>query len=372
MRNVKIIANYLPQYHETAENNKWWGKGYTDWKAVKDSIGRKIPGHRDFAPLNDNYYDLSKADTIRWQADLAREYGIYGFGIYHYWINSSQNLLTTPPNILLDNPDIDIHFLFIWDNCSWKRTWSVVPRSNSWAPAYDAAADGQTDDGRKGDGILARLEYGDEKDWEAHFNFLLPFFKDPRYIRVDNKPLFIVFKPQIGKSVLYRMMSYMDKRSREEGLGGIAACCRENHQNIRYDYLMRYAPFDTPALRDYLHYKLFDMKRKSDQPGLFDYDGLWKRILKSAETAPVNSFLSGFVSYDDSPRRGMNAKIVVGAAPHKFEAYLNRLLDIAEKRGNEYIFLTAWNEWGEGAYLEPDKVNGYSYLEALKKALSQV
>ena len=124
MKNTKIIAMYLPQYHQIPENDKWWGEGFTDWVGAK-SASSLFEGHEQpKIPMNDNYYDLSKADDIRWQAKLAREYGVYGFGIYHYWFSSSQKLLTKPAELILANKDIDIPFFFAWDNCSWVRTWS--------------------------------------------------------------------------------------------------------------------------------------------------------------------------------------------------------------------------------------------------------
>ena len=113
---VKVIANYLPQYHTIPENDKWWGKGFTDWIAVKATEPAYEGHNQPRVPLNENYYSLDCADSIRWQASLAREYGIYGFGIYHYWFSSNQQLLQKPAELLLQNKDIDINFMFIWDN----------------------------------------------------------------------------------------------------------------------------------------------------------------------------------------------------------------------------------------------------------------
>ena len=132
MKEVKIVANYLPQFHSIPENDAWWGKGYTDWNAVKKSKPL-FQGHcQPNVPLKYNYYDLSNVDSIRWQASLARQFGIYGFGIYHYWFNSNMKLLEKPAELLLENKDIDIHFCFLWDNSTWKRTWSNVKFGNDW------------------------------------------------------------------------------------------------------------------------------------------------------------------------------------------------------------------------------------------------
>ena len=138
---VKVIANYLPQYHTIPENDKWWGKGFTDWIAVKATEPAYEGHNQPRVPLNENYYSLDCADSIRWQASLAREYGIYGFGIYHYWFSSNQQLLQKPAELLLQNKDIDINFMFIWDNLTWKRTWSKLSRGLDWAPNYDKSTE---------------------------------------------------------------------------------------------------------------------------------------------------------------------------------------------------------------------------------------
>ena len=185
---VKIIANYLPQFHVIPENSEWWGNNFTDWVAVKKAKPLFKWHNEPRIPLNNNYYSLDNPDSLKWQANLAREYGVYGFGIYHYWFSSSLNLLTKPAELILNNKDIDINFFFIWDNTSWKRTWSVIKRGNDWAPDFDNASSQN-----KNNGILAELIYGEESDWEKPFNYLLPFFKDSRYIKIDNKPAFAFF-----------------------------------------------------------------------------------------------------------------------------------------------------------------------------------
>ena len=138
--NIKVIANYLPQYHVIPENNRWWGNGFTDWLAVKKAKPLFLGHNQPRVPLNNHYYSLDDVQEIKWQAELAREYGIYGFGIYHYWFSSDMNLLSTPAELMLHNRDIKINFMFIWDNGSWIRTWSNVRFANTWAPKYDVVA----------------------------------------------------------------------------------------------------------------------------------------------------------------------------------------------------------------------------------------
>ena len=155
---VKVIANYLPQYHSIPENDAWWGKGYTDWVAVKKSTPLYEGHNQPRIPYNNNYYSLDDLDTVKWQAEIARKYGVYGFGIYHYWFNSQMHLLDKPVLILEENKDIDINYMFIWDNSTWKRTWSNVDFSNDWAPLYENEG---SQINKQGTGILAELIYGE-------------------------------------------------------------------------------------------------------------------------------------------------------------------------------------------------------------------
>ena len=133
---TKLIAWYLPQYHCIPENNVFWGEGFTDWVTVKKARPL-FKGHQQpKTPLNNNYYDLSIKENVTWQAKLAKDYGIYGFGIYHYWFNNEKNLLTKPLEIIYNNKEIDIHYFMAWDNANWKRSWSAI-EGNSWAPIAD-------------------------------------------------------------------------------------------------------------------------------------------------------------------------------------------------------------------------------------------
>lgn len=368
---TKIIANYLPQFHEIEENNKWWGKGYTDWEAVKGAVPLRNGHIQPNVPLNHNYYDLSNIDTIRWQAELARKYEIYGFAMYHYWFNSDLHILDKPCILLQQDKSININYCFIWDNATWKRTWSNVKFGNDWG-----SNNMQNDQNNSENGILAELIYGNEKDWAIHFEYLLQFFKDDRYIKVDNKPLFGIFSQDNDKDTLSKMFQYWDELARNNGFNGIAMLGKRNHHNIRitpfeYDYepvqhaWMRYTYLGKAyqKIRTIIH-------RKFDIVDIYNYDKIWNNILKSAvKCEDKTRFYGAFVNYDDTPRRGKKGKIVSGGTPEKFSKYVQELLNISSQQSKEFIFLTAWNEWGEGAYMEPDERNEYKYLEAIKHEL---
>jgi len=369
MIDVKIIANYLPQFHIIPENNKWWGKGFTDWMAVKKTKPLYNGHIQPRIPLNNHYYHLDDVNEIRWQARLARKYGVYGFGIYHYWFSSEMKLLEKPAELIRDNPDIDINYLFLWDNTSWTRTWSKERLMNDWAPDYDGDV---SEEELQSGGVLAKLVYGTEEDWKKHFDYLLTFFRDRRYIKIDNKPLFGIFQPHNQFNIIKKMVEYWDMLAKQNGFSGIICMTKDNWRNESLEYRIRYSPFSPNYFMDALNNKVNTVISKKMKSTRFaNYDRHWRKILKDAKKADDKTFLSGFVDFDDTPRRGKIARIMKGASPEKFETYLKKLLQISQKQNKEYVFVTAWNEWGEGAYLEPDENNGYAYLEALKAALDE-
>ena len=369
MSGMKIIANYLPQYHVIPENSAWWGEGYTDWTAVKKAK-QIIDGQvQPKVPLGGKYRYLDDIESIRWQVKLAHEYGIDGFGIYHYWFNSDMQLLQTPSELIRDNSDIDINYLFIWDNCSWRRTWSNVKKGNDWAPTFDQ----KKNEASGLNGMLAELDYGTEADWDKHFDYLLTHFSDDRYIKVEGKPVFCIMKPRNDFSTIGKMVAHWNNRAIDSGFDGILCMSLDNEANriasCKLTKTFRYSPKSPQTLIELLVEILYQRRAAiNGKPQIHDYEAEWNRILRAAKRASKDTYLSGFVAFDDTPRRGNKATVYTGANPEKFERYLKKLLSIALGRGDELLFLSAWNEWGEGMYLEPDELNGYAWLEAVKNA----
>lgn len=375
-RRVKVLANYLPQYHEIPENDKWWGKGFTDWVSVKTAQKLYADHNQPKIPLNNNYYSLDQPDTIRWQAQLARKYGIDGFAIYHYWFSTDQMLLQKPAEIILENQDIDLEYLFLWDNTSWCRTWSKFKHANDWVPMLDT----ETGTENYNDGMLAELKYGGAEDWKYHFDYLLKFFKDNRYVKIDNRPVFGFFCPKNDFETIIEMVNLWDALARENGFAGIRCIFNGSLMDDLFPqksrcgqyYRFKYTPFRAAKPTDFIVNKVKDiLSQKYAKLQFYDYDSLWRGILLNAKRCNEKVIaLSGFVNFDDTPRRGGKGRIIKGASPKKFEKYLKRLLQIARERNKNFVFITAWNEWGEGAYLEPDEEYGYAYLEAVKNAVT--
>lgn len=362
--NPKIIAMYLPQFHEISENNTWWGKGFTDWVSVKQAEPLYVGHCQPKVPLNNNYYDLSQKESIKWQYDLAQKYGIDGFCIYHYWFANGKKLLEKPAEIILENKDINMPFCFAWDNISWVRTWSKI-QGNAWTPQKDNYVNR-----REENGLLLELDYGDESDWEKHFNYLLPFFSDKRYIKKEGKPVFIFFT-NYDKENLIKMGKYWNQLAKEQGMPGIYLITRSTpfNRNKLFDATLRYEPIYSGWQFKQILCVLLKLGKDSfinKKPLVYDYDKIWKKNIRTTKLHQ-DDYYGAFVNYDDTPRRGNNGKVILGSTPNKFGKYLSQLCSICQKQNKEFLFLTAWNEWGEGAYLEPDSINNYSYIEQIKK-----
>lgn len=372
MSDVKIIAMYLPQYHRTPENDKWWGEGFTDWTTVKTSEPL-YEGHRQpRIPLKEHYYDLSVLEEIKWQAELAKQYGISGFGIYHYWFSSDQVLLTKPAELIKNHPEVDIDYFFVWDNNSWVRTWSRLKHNtNAWSPKVDSKLQDTSES------MLAELKYGDETEWKRHFDLLLPYFQDSRYIKINNRPVFSLFNYN-NKEIMKKMCKYWNELAIGAGFEGMFFLGRLNPYDSAdcFDALFTYEPmfsaWQNKNIVNRVFNKVKDQLEKNKELTVYDYDEVWKSILMNAEKRlEPNILFGGFVSYDDTPRRGKAGRVVKGETPEKFHKYLSELVSISQRQGKEYVFITAWNEWGEGAYLEPDTRYEYEYLEAVKKVANE-
>lgn len=364
---TKVIAWYLPQFHCIPENDEFWGKGFTDWVTVKKAKSL-CRGHiQPRVPLSENYYDLSVADNVVWQSRLAKEYGVSGFGVYHYWFNNEKNLLTKPAEIIRDNEEVEIDYFLAWDNASWKRSWSNV-EGNDWAPVQDQ----KLTKSANGPSILIPYILGREKDWENHYNYLRSHFASRRYMKKDNKPVFVILK---YSDDIHEMCQYWDSLAKKDGFDGMFFIFKysgisvpENYKQFVYEPVFHFNHNRT--LIDKIAVKI---KKHLLYKGIrtFNYSKLWKKIVSDIPSDDQNLYPGAFVGYDDTPRRAFRGTVVNEASPQLFKKYLKEILKAANASNKEFIFLTAWNEWGEGAYLEPDTLTGYSYLEALSSAIKE-
>lgn len=356
---LKILAYYLPQFHEVEENNKWWGKGYTEWRNA-DNAAPLFRGHyQPRKPLNDNYYDLLDKHTMKWQAELAKKNGINGFCFYHYWFEG-RKLLEKPAEKLLADKEIDMPFCFAWANHSWSKTWE--------GPGGEKQ-------------ILMRQTYGNRDSWEKHFQYLLQFFKDDRYIKKNNKPVFMVYAIE-NIARYHDMFGYFDKEAQKAGFGGIyviqmlrkAPMKKSKYVNAYTTYVPGMFNDSTNETIRELKFKINKYINTSKLPScvsrffydIYDYDKCMKALLNRKYAK--NEYMGIFPSFDNTARRGKRAWIYKGATPKKFEKYLTELIKMSLKAQKDMLFITAWNEWGEGNYLEPDTRYGFAWLNAVKRA----
>lgn len=366
----KIISYYLPQYHEIPENNLWWGKGFTEWTNVKNAQ-RVYKGQvQPKVPLNNNYYNLLDKSTVQWQTDLSQQYGIYGFCYFYYYFKNGKKILEKPVENLLNWKDINQRFCFFWANVEWRRTWSANNKqaATSWTPR-DESSD---------NGLLLEQDYGDEKDWYNHFEYLLQFFKDDRYIKIDGKPVFAIYYISYIPKAL-EMFKLWDSLAKENGFPGIYIL--SVNESVDNEYVKGIIHYGGGQVNKNVFYKYIYNKHrmlsklnkiffKKEIPFIIDYEQYWNFILKDKPYGTVNNIPGGTVKYDETPRRGCQSLCLRNDSPELFyEKFLKQLRRASTVFKSDYLFLDAWNEWGEGNYLEPDEEYKYGYLEALKKAL---
>lgn len=370
---MKVIAFYLPQFHETPENNEWWGQGFTEWNNMK-AAKPLFEGHNQpRIPLDNNYYNLLDEKTLEWQTKIAKEHGVYGFCCYHYWFGSKM-LLEKPMEIYLKDKNCDLPFCFCWANETWTNAWAA-----------------ETESDRK---TLIKQEYGDKEEWERHFQYLLPFFKDERYIKESNKPLFVIYRPQYITELSARL-AYYNKRAQEEGFDGLVFAAQhvsfyaeKSVDKSMFKYQIEYQPgfafYDMSSwmqkqmsvikqnvqtwARD--HLKSFKSAKKANLQKL-SYDDVWNTVLnRKAEPGMIPG---AFVDWDNTPRYKEKGRVLTGATPEKFKEYFGKQLKRArDEYKSDYIFIFAWNEWSEGGYLEPDMKNQYGYLDAIKSCVDEL
>lgn len=349
-----ILAYYLPQYHPIKENDKWWGKGFTEWT----NVGKAVPlfkGHyQPKVPADLGYYDLRLPIVREQQAELAREAGISGFCYWHYWFGNRRQLLNEIIDDVIKSGKPNFPFCFGWANESWKaKQWNK--------------------DG-KGDQLLIEQTYNGEQDYRQHFEYALKAFKDTRYIKIDNKPLFLIYKPFLLPD---DFVTYWQKWAREEGFNGIYFVARlidnETEDAIlkkginvftrerwaaAYQFNTVFNKIKIRLLSKIKHVRVF-LYYKDCIPCFID-----KEIDCKENFCPCL-----IPNWDHSPRSKTGALVLHDAKPKYFYQHAKDVLTIVKNKKNKIVFLKSWNEWGEGNYMEPDLKYGQGYIQALAKAI---
>jgi lipopolysaccharide biosynthesis protein/GT2 family glycosyltransferase len=349
---IKAITFYLPQFHTCKQNDEWWGKGFTEWTNTRQAKPHFVGHYQPREPHDDiGYYDLSETESMRKQANLARQHGIHGFCFYHYWFSGAR-ILEKPVDLLLRNLDIDINFCLCWANENWTKTW-----------------DGLNTD------ILLEQKYLPE-DPVNFIKDIRVYLKDFRYIRIDNKPVIIVYKSNDipnATSVFSEWRKWWDEN---EGGDLLIWCVRTDPEDIglrklksNIDAVVEFPPAIFP-------YNINSKRLPFATSGCFhDYQKMVFEISSNtqlAATPTVDFYRSVMLGWDNSARRKNGWSSWVGFSLSSYYKWLCHTISYTRKAfpaDRRFVFINAWNEWAEGTYLEPDKKYGYASINTTSRAL---
>lgn len=366
-KRLRSIAIYLPQFHPIEENNRWWGEGFTEWTNVVKAKPRFKNHYQPHLPSDLGFYDLRLPEVREKQANLAKEYGIDGFCYYHYWFNEKK-LLERPFEEVFESKKPDFPFCLCWANENWARTWDGSDKQ-----------------------VLMQQEYSKNDDIK-HINYLLKYFKDERYIKVDGKPVFVFYKPDLFPDMRETLATFRSE-AKKEGLE-LYLCCfervlgwsGEQASKVGFDASIEFQPLSL-SLRRY-----YDTKIKYNllQRCALKARKIWCKLNKKTYYGPDRVIdYSDFINFDlsqqaknykcypgvspmwdnSSRRVGINATIFKNSTPQLFGKWYKGKSDQFKPYGKEenFIFINAWNEWAEGNHLEPCQKWGRRYLEEIKK-----
>lgn len=366
MSKPKVIVFYLPQYHPTPDNDRWWGKGFTEWTNVAKARPLFRGHYQPHVPADLGFYDLRLPEVREAQAELAREAGIYGFCYYHYWFSNGKVELELPFNEVCALGKPDFPFMLCWANESWHRKF--------W----------DKDDKGTSKEMLVEQTYPGDEDHIAHFYRLLPAFKDPRYIRIDGKPAFMIYKPDAFPDIT-GFIRLWNALAEKEGLGGICfiAQLQERFFEERYDDLIGkgFDIINTVGLYEGLmsQYNILEKfvyplaHHVLNRPLSREYKKVYPHFVTSLDNKE-KVCPTIIPNWDHTPRSGNNGWVLTDPAPEHVKKHFMQMLRIAkEKKETEpVVFLKSWNEWGEGNYMEPDLKYGHSYINALTEVLKEI
>lgn len=357
---MKVIAFYLPQYHPTPNNNKWWGEGFTEWTNVAKAKPLFRGHYQPKIPADLGFYDLRLPESREKQAELAREAGVDGFCYYHYWFGNGHQELELPFNEVVKMGKPNFPFCLCWANESWARKmWNK-----------DGAVVGQE--------FLAEQKYLGEEDDILHFNALLPAFKDPRYMKIDGKLIFMIYQPLLFKDVT-RFMNLWNKLAKENGLNGFYFIGYSYMADAEYKKILElgFDAVDSCRLNRNRIKNFGWAVRKAisiilNTPRKVSYKKIYPSLISNLETKE-DIFPTIIPNWDHTPRSGVKGDLFHHSTPELFKQHVRQAIDaIRNKSENRKVcFLKSWNEWGEGNYMEPDLKFGKGYIYALRDALNE-
>ena len=348
---ARVIAFHLPQFHPTPENDEWWGKGFTEWTNVAKAKPL-FPGHyQPHIPADLGFYDLRLPEARHAQAELAQQYGIEAFCYYHYWLGGGRRMLERPVNEILTSGEPNFPFCLCWANHSWNTAWQGT------------------------DTTLIEQLYPGLDDHKEHFDWLLKAFSDPRYLTIDGKPIFVIYKPDDIPDTR-QVMDFWRECAIKNGLPGLYLI-GVSHRNEAWDprdrgldaSIMQALPRrDGRIPRRYLLTKLkLALQGNRHELTIWDYEEILPILLRSR---PVDwpDYPLVLPNWDNTPRSGTRGIVFHNSTPELFRTHLHDAVEKVLDRPTQerIVFLKAWNEWAEGNYVEPDLRFGHGYLEAIR------
>ena len=344
---AKIIAFYLPQFHPIPENNKWWGDGFTEWANVAKAVPQYVGHYQPHLPGELGFYDLRLPEVQRRQVELAKQYGIFGFCFYYYWFNGKR-LLERPLDQFISNHEIDFPFCLCWANENWTRRW-----------------DGQESE------ILIGQDHSVESDI-AFIKDVEPYLRHKNYIKVDGRPILIVYRPQImpdPSGTAKRWKEYC----REQGLGDIYLIAAQTFglsdpRQVGFDAAIEFPPHGIviPEVTNQV-----EVLNPGYAGKIYNYQHVVAYMMQK-KAPDYRLFRTVMTSWDNTARRQNHAHIFINSDPSTYQSWLSYDLEYTERNlpeGERFVFVNAWNEWAEGTHLEPDRKYGYAYLQGTMLAL---
>lgn len=346
---VKLLAFYLPQFHPIPENDAWWGKGFTEWTNVTKAVPQFVGHYQPHLPGELGFYDLRVPQVQRRQVELAKKYGIFGFCFYHYWFDGKR-LLEHPLNQFINDDEIDFPFCICWANENWSRRWDGLDSE-----------------------ILIAQNHCPDTDYRF-IQDILPYIKHRNYIHIDNRPLILVYRGTALADPLETTKKWR-KYAVEAGIGDpylvVAQVFgfRDDPRTIGFDAAVEFPPNTMPAenIAD-----RFSHLNPDFQGRIYDYVDVAKAM--SSRMVDYKLFKTVMPSWDNTPRRPDAASIFVNSSPEQYKEWLQSTIEYTLEHispSNRFIFINAWNEWAEGACLEPDQKYGYAYLQATSDTLQK-
>ena len=355
-RDTKVIAWYLPQFHQLEINNQFHGRGFTEWTNTSRAIPLFTGHYQPHIPYDVGYYDLLNPDTLKRQIHLAKHYGIYGFCIHYYWF-SGKRIMEKPLELLLNHKELDIPFCLDWATENWTALWDGGNREVMMEQTLDV------------------------REAEKFMEDILPYMEDSRYIKIDGRPVLAIYRVNTFEQNRVRdLLSGLRKIAKEKGFPDLyimlsnAFRFRGDVTEWGADAMVEYPPHEIDRFTDkyipegyvnpWFNGTIFNMSSFIDD----------KRYMLKHENRTY--FRSVLTSWDNSARKATSkGRVFHGLNPDTFRIWLKDA--VVESKAihteeEDIVFVNSWNEWAEGSHLEPDLKYGYGYLQAVKEVLEAI